>query len=278
MAVEGKQVTAEVDSLPIARGNHGQLVDIRAHNEAERAGLPHTYGKWMHINCVIDPRDDIFRFFAGHESASNPFREYLSDGWRTLSELMVILESVERPLLKAESVLEFASGFGRFTRHLVRAIPGRVTCSDVLPGSLEFLQQEFGVRTIPSSHEPNEFAAPEPFELVCVLSLFTHLPPSMWVPWLRALGRAVKPGGVLVFSVCNEQAGVDAGLAFDEEGTHFIRSSESPTLDAESYGTTYTTRDFVERKVRQAFGEIPIHYATKGFWGGQDGLAIAFAP
>ena len=49
--------------------------NIAAHNALERLKAPQAYGRWMHVNCVIDPRDDIFRFLANHEIAKNPIRE-----------------------------------------------------------------------------------------------------------------------------------------------------------------------------------------------------------
>lgn len=250
--------------------------NINAHNALERLKAPQAYSRWMRVNCLIDPRDDIFRFFANHEIAKNPIREYLSDGWRTLSELMVILEMLDKPLLKTESVLEFAAGFGRFTRHLVRVRPARVTCADVLPWSLDFLREQFGVKTILSTHSPESIVFPEKYELVFVLSMFTHLPPAIWQRWLRALASAVRPGGTLVFSVCNETAGRELGLVFDGDGTRFIASSESPSLDAEVYGTTFTTRRFVEEQVEQVFARSVSHYFPYAFWGGQDAVVIRF--
>lgn len=250
--------------------------NIAAHNALERLKAPQSYGRWMHVNCLIDPRDDIFRFFANHESAKNPIREYLSDGWRTLSELMVILEIIDRPLLKTQRMLEFASGFGRFTRHLVRTLPSRVTCADVLPGSMEFAQEQFGVNTLPSAHDPASLKFPVTFDLVFVLSLFTHLPPWTWQPWLRALGQGVSPGGVLLFSVHNEEAARELGVAFDENGTRFIASSESPSLDGEVYGTTFTTRSFVEAQVELVFGRPPSAYFPNAFWSGQDAVVVRF--
>ena len=250
--------------------------NITAHNALERLKAPQAYGRWMHVNCLIDPRDDIFRFFSNHEIAKNPIREYLSDGWRTLSELMVILETLDKPLLKTESVLEFAAGFGRFTRHLSRVMPDRVTCADVLPGTIDFLREQFHVRTILSTHNPATMAFPMQFDLVFVLSMFSHLPAFMWQPWMRALASAVKPGGLLVFSVCNEPAAREIGLDFDSDGTRFIGSSESPSLDAEVYGTMYTTRRFVEEQVELAFGRPASHYFPYAFWVGQDAVVMRF--
>jgi 2-polyprenyl-3-methyl-5-hydroxy-6-metoxy-1,4-benzoquinol methylase len=247
---------------------------LAAHNALERMQAPQRYSHWMRVNCVIDPRDDIFRFFANHDIAKNPVREYLSDGWRTLAELMLLLEAVDRPLLKTGNVLEFAAGFGRFTRHLVKVLPGRVTCSDVMPGSVEFLREQFGVKGVESSHDPEKLVLPEKYDLVFVLSMFTHLPTRMWAPWLRALRQSVKPGGLLVLSVHNEDVAREIGVTFDANGTHFIGSSESPSIDADIYGTTFTTRKFVENTVFGVFGARPLHYQPQAFWFGQDAVVV----
>lgn len=248
--------------------------NITAHNALERMQAPQRYSRWMQVNCVIDPRDDIFRFFANHEIAKNPIREYLADGWRTLSELMLLLEAVDRPLVKTQSVLEFAAGFGRFTRHLASVLPGRVSCTDVMPGSIEFLREQFGVKAIESSHDPDQLVVPSQYDLVFVLSMFTHLPVRMWTPWLRALQKAVKPGGLLVFTVHNEAFAREEGVVFDADGTHFIASSESPSIDARTYGTTFTTKRFVEDTVSAALNTRPLHYQPQAFWHGQDGVVV----
>ena len=248
--------------------------NLTAHNALERMLAMQRYSRWMRVNCVIDPRDDIFRFFANHELAKNPIREYLSDGWRTLSELMVLLEAVNQPLLQTGSVMEFAAGFGRFTRHLVKALPGRVACTEVMPGSVNFLREQFGVESFESSHNPAQINLPGQYELVFVLSMFTHLPTPMWTPWLLTLKRLVKPGGLLIFSVHNENVATEAGVIFDADGTHFIADSESSSLDVNTYGTTYTTRKFVEDNVRNVFGSEPLLYQPYTFWSGQDAVLI----
>lgn len=263
---EAAQLFAKVMSIDPA--------NLTAHNALERMQAPQRYGRWMQVNCVIDPRDDIFHFFANHEIAKNPVREYLSDGWRTMSELMLLLEAVNRPLLKTESMLEFAAGFGRFTRHLVKVLPGRVTCADVMPGSVDFLREQFGVESFESSHDPEKLALPASYDLTFVLSMFTHLPPRKWVPWLHALKRTVKTGGLLVFSVHNEAVANEIGVVFDVDGTHFITSSESPSIDGETYGTTFTTKNFVDDCVTSVFGGKPLRFQPQAFWHGQDGVVV----
>ena len=247
---------------------------LAEHNARERSASPERYGAWMRVNCVIDPRDDIFRFFYNHPLAANPVREYLADGWRTLSELMLLMEGLGRPLARTASVLEFAAGFGRFTRHLAPVLAGRLTCSDVHPGSIEFLRDEFGVRVFDSAGDPSKLAIPGRYELVFVLSLFTHLPPAAWRGWLSKLYAAVAPGGHLVVSVHSEEAARGQGVAFGADGTYFQPMSESTALARDVYGTTFTTRAFVEAEIERALGRRASHYGANAFWNGQDAVAV----
>lgn len=248
---------------------------LEAHNALERLGHPARFGHWMRINCTIHPDDDIFRFFARDGHSRNPVRDYLADGWRTLSELMVLLERLDRPLMKTGSMLEFASGFGRFTRHLAPLLPGRVTCADVLPGAMDFAREQFGVTTFESGFEPERLEFPDRYELVFVLSLFTHLPVADWRRWLKALASAVKPGGLLVLSFHSERVAEDYGVELGADGCFFAASSESPSLDPERYGTTLTTRAVVEREIRDALGFEPVLYQPLAFWVGQDAVIIS---
>ncbi len=248
--------------------------NLVAHNALERLGHSARFGHWMRINCQIHSDDDIFAFIARSPESSNPIRDYLADGWRTLSELMLLLEALDQPLIKTGQMLEFACGFGRFTRHLAPVLPGRLTCSDVLPGSVEFVAEQFGVQAFASSMRPEEVEFPRRYDLVFVLSLFTHLPVSAWKPWLIQLSKAVKPGGLLLLSFHNEQAAAEFGVEFDDSGIFFQASSESPSLDASQYGTTLTTREVIESEIQQAL-DVPITlYRERAFWVGQDAVAL----
>lgn len=248
---------------------------VAASNALERLADPRRFSAWMRVNCMIEPRDDLLDFIARGAHGQNPIRAYLADGWRTLSELMLLLERLERPLLSFDSVLEFACGYGRFTRHLAQALPGRVAAADILPGSVDFVRAQFGVEAFVSDPEPEQIRFPRPFELVFVLSLFTHLPVAQWGRWLNVLAGAVAPGGLLVFTVHSESLAAAHGVRFDANGVHFVPSSESPSLDPSRYGTTFTTRAVVERELRQALGTSPLVYAEDAFWVGQDALVVA---
>ncbi len=252
-------------------------VRLAAHNLIERHGLEGAFGAWMGLNCEIALADDIFGFFATHPSSLHPLRDYLADGWRTLSELLLLMEKVGQPLLGCDHVLEFASGHGRFTRHLVKALgPRRVTVSDVVPDAVRFSRAAFGVEGFVSATEPEAVRWPRQYALVFVLSLFSHLPAARWGRWLTALWQAVAPGGWLVFSTDGQEAARRAAVRLDAQGYHFTPASESTAIDPEDYGTTYTSEAFVRARIAACVSGLagPPAFAPTWFWHHQDAWAL----
>lgn len=260
----------------LQQATHHPATRLEAHNLIERHALNGSFRDMLGLNCEISHSDDIFRYFEGHPTSLNPLRDYLADGWRTLSELMLLLEAVDKPLLKTGSFLEFASGHGRFTRHLVKAIGApRVTISDVVGDAVEFATHTFGVAGFRSSPVPEEVEFPKQYDVVFVLSLFSHLPRSSWSRWLRALYGCVEPGGILVFSTHGIKAAKHDNVKLDEEGFFFAPSSESNALDAHEYGTTFTSEAFVVSQIERMMGpDVLIHKAPLQFWNHQDAYVL----
>lgn len=259
----------ELDAL---RRAHPANLALHDWIETERPTL--AFGRWMRVDCRIDPRDEIFRFFATHPSSLNPVRDYLADGWRSLAELLTLLDRCGRRLSTLTSLLEYASGYGRLTRHLAPLLRGRLWVADVMPGAADFAARCFGALPAPAATDPGALRFDRRFEVVFVLSLFTHLPPARWGDWLRALDAAVAPGGLLIFSVHSEGCDRPAGADFDAEGVCYQAGSESSHLDTSEYGTTYTTRAWVAAQVEAALGRPPRLQEGPWFWVGQDAVVV----
>lgn len=249
---------------------------LAAHNLREQHRLSGNFSDWTGVNAVISPDDDIFRFFVGHPTSRNPLRDYLADGWRTQSELQRVLDLADKSLFRCNSFLEFASGHGRFTRHLAQVLPqGSVTVSDVVPGSVEFLCHHFGVQGFASSTQPSALQVPGRYEVVFVLSLFSHLPDSTWAAWLAKLHSAVAPGGVLVFSTHGEKCAQASRVNWDANGYAFFPSSESHAIDGAEYGTTYTSADYVKRAIATVAPRANVFHLPATFWGNQDAFVVS---
>ncbi len=286
-ATDTANVIAEAQAL-IHRGEMEQagqlLVQARdvpatrlaAHNLIEAQFPLLSYGQWMGCPCEISEADDIYKFFAAHPSSLNPIRDYLADGWRTMSELVLLLEEVNHPLLRTQSVLEFASGHGRFTRHLVKALGAqRVVASDVVADSVEFARQAFGVEGFVSAAVPEDVQWQRQHDLVFVLSLFSHLPASTWSRWLRRIYDMVAPGGVLVFTTHGDEAVRKQNVTLDENGYFFTPSSESNAIDGQEYGTTFTSEAFVRARIAEHLpGARLLKLAPRQFWHHQDAYVV----
>ena len=249
---------------------------LAAYNLIETHGLLGAFSEWMGLDAHISPQDDVFGFFNGHGTWSSPMRDYLADGWRTLAELMLLLERSGRPLSSFAQVLEFASGHGRFTRHLVKAIGAeRLTVADVVPSAVQFSTAQFGVQGFLSTTQPQALAWPRQHDLIFVLSLFSHLPQATWLPWLARLWDMTAPGGLLVFTTHGEYAAQRAGITAASDGYHFHAESESHAIDAQEYGTTYTLPHFVQAQLG-ALSPAParVDHSPTWFWAHQDAFVL----
>ncbi len=147
-------------------------------------------------------------------------------------------------------LLDFASGYGRVTRFLVRDVPpGRVWVSDISAAAVEFQRRQYGVHGFVSAARPEELACGERFDCILVSSLFTHLPEATFLPWLRRLWELLAPGGVLAFSV-HDASVLPPGRQLPASGLLFDASSESGSLAGAEYGSTWVSEGFVREALR----------------------------
>lgn len=249
---------------------------LQAHSLIEKYGLDGCFSNIFGLDCSISDKDDIFGFFCGHPSSNNPLRDYLADGWRTLAELMTLLESVGKPLVGTQNFLEFASGHGRFTRHLAKALGSeRVTVSDVVADGVAFATSTFGVQGFVSVSKPEALQAPRQYDVVFVLSLFTHLPRATWNTWLKALYDLLEPGGVLVFTTHGAKATAYDRVVLDDEGFFFTPTSESHAIDFQEYGLTFTSEQFVREQIDAVMGlDKLLKFSPVHFWNHQDAFVL----
>ncbi len=171
-------------------------------------------------------------------------------------------------------VLDFASGYGRISRFLVRDLPqGSLWVSDIYADGVRFQQDRFGVKGVVSTMLPIDFSIEETFDAVLVTSLFTHLSEERFRGWLRVLFKLLKPGGVLVFSTHHPSL-LEPVPEIPESGLLFRENSESGTLDTSDYGSAWVTeafvRDALERAVMGTSSEASMLRLARGLCNYQD--------
>ncbi len=162
-----------------------------------RYTLPDT-DLFKRVNRTIDPRCEMYRF-AAQTSGEQEAQNYYFHSANYLAERLLAV--VEKAAIRAEdaALLDFAAGYGRFTRFFVHSFAS-VTTSDLDPEMMRFCGREFGTAGFASSTDPAVIAPTAAYDVVFCFSLFTHLPERLWRKWLAVLWGFVRPGGILVFS------------------------------------------------------------------------------
>jgi len=200
--------------------------------------------RWEELNRAIDARDDMLDFalkLSGYDR-DLALTSYFQNALEQL-QLVRHIAGWRGPIGR---MLDFASGYGRLTRLLVHeGVAKEVTVSDILEGGMEFQAEQFGVKTLLSTTRPEDFAARETYDLIFVVSLFTHLPAATFTRWLRRLAELLTPEGLLIFTVHDESLAPEPF----EGGIRFDSSSESRVLEGSDYGSTWVTESYVREQV-----------------------------
>ncbi len=233
----------------------------------------------------IHEEDDLLHYGLDVASAEPAFRYYraaqgyFAGGEWNAAEVESALAEVGCSLRDVASFLEFACGYGRLTRHFVNWIsPSRITVSDIDRQAVDFVTQEFGVRGFYSAPTPGELTDNGRYEVIVVVSLFSHLPIHNWGPWLRRMNEMVDPGGFLLFSTLGMHAwdvnvSEVAKEAFEAKAEGFLYREQNETrgrLSTDIYGMSYVSERFVERAVSEDFEGRLVKSCPRGLNGFQD--------
>jgi len=154
------------------------------------------------------------------------------------------------------TILDFASGYGRFARYLVKLFR-EVTVSDVEQEMLDFCRNEFGVQAFLSSTKDPTILEKrsERYDVVFCFSLFTHLNEVVWRAWFEKLFTLVADRGYLIISTHGYKLferlnTVPPGSADRQPEVLFLRTNETlGRLDPSMYGSLVVKDEFVRRAI-----------------------------
>ena len=166
----------------------------------------------------ISPRDGMF--------APDGYFHYVAVGRSALCCITSSLAAAEKSDI--ERILDFGCGHGRVLRVLRQAFPAaRITASDMDREGVDFCARTFGAIPVYSRTDPAEVKFEEPFDLIWVGSVFTHIDQSAWAGFLKVLASSLTSDGVLVLTTQGPQV------------AHWLRNGSGP---ARFYGLDEQTR------------------------------------
>lgn len=232
--------------------------------------------------ATVDANDDLLHYGLEAASAYPAFRYYhgvrmyLEGGEWNSHEVEKVLGDVGVSLADAGSFLEFASGYGRLTRHFVHTIsPSKITVSDIDPRAVDFVRETFGVGGFYSASTAEEVAHDGRYDVIVVVSLFSHLPEASWRPWLERLHRMLNADGVLLFSTHNFHDADPKDFETQAEGFLYRRQNETRgRLDVQQYGAAYVSDAYVKGAVAEHFAGRLLTFAPHALMGGQDAYVV----
>lgn len=221
------------------------------------------------FNCHIHAEDEMLLFllkaFSGDRDRA--LLSYLKSGQEVMTRVRQIIQWRFQGFDQVSSFLDFACGYGRFTRFLVQELaPEKIWVSDIYQQAVLFQQQEFKVNGFFSVANPEELDCNQQFDVILVASLLSHLPEVTFKLWLQKLISLLTPKGLLIFSVHDEKI-IPNGQTMPANGLLFIPESESQSLSPQQYGSTWVNEQFVRNAIASASSEeLSYHRLPKSLW------------
>jgi SAM-dependent methyltransferase len=233
----------------------------------EQAKFPEDFK----LNICEDDEMYLFALSNVKDDRDRALVRYYSLGRRILDTVKQVVDWHFGSFENVPSFLDFACGYGRFTRFLIQEMPPeKVWVSDIYANAVKFQTEYLGVSGIVSTGKPENYLIDRKFDCILANSFFSHMPERTFTSWLQNLYDLLTPNGILMFSVHDECLRA-VGAEMPERGILFSPMSESQSLDKEEYGTTYVSEKFVREIVdKVSAGKAFVHRIEKGICRFQD--------
>jgi len=196
-------------------------------------------------------------------------KHYFENGAANAQQVRELMASLG--LAKDARVMEFASGYGRVTRHLKDL--NFVAC-DIHPEAVSFCADVLGVPAIASASVPENWHPGEKYDFIFAISLWSHLPDGLFQRWLSSVCDALKPGGYLMFSTHGAHAASVvpqlAEVIKDGQEYGYLDGSDQKDLDPSIYGSTIVLPPYVIKAIYTATKARVVSFKPAGWWGLQD--------
>ncbi len=225
------------------------------------------------VNVIIHPEDGMYLYALKNTDGrkDEALLRYFSNGKRILDAVKQIVEWYFDGFENISSFLDFASGYGRFSRFLLQEIPtNKIWVSDIYPEAVEFQKQQFGVEGIVSTNYPEDYQINQKFDCIFTCSFFGHTPQKTFTGWLEKLYSSLTENGILIFST-HDLSLMTIETDVEAEEIYFISESESLFQKNEDSGVTYVGEKWVGKIIQKVTqGKAKWHRIKRGLCGHHD--------
>lgn len=134
-------------------------------------------------------------------AGSDQLEVFLELGRRGFTALQAALRRAGVNSHELGRVLDFGCGVGRVLRYWHQVPDVELYGSDIDANAIDWARENLRIaRFSTNTLEPRLDFPDGHFGLVYALSVFTHLPEELQLPWFRELLRVLRPGGLLYFT------------------------------------------------------------------------------
>lgn len=130
-------------------------------------------------------------------------QHFLASGSTSAESIRGALIRVDRPVERLSSVLDMGCGCGRVLRQWHDVHGPLIHGTDYNPAGVNWVQQHLPyVRAQVNGLAPPLAYEAQTFDLVYAISVLTHLPEVLQGQWMEEFRRILRPGGVLIVTLC----------------------------------------------------------------------------
>jgi SAM-dependent methyltransferase len=198
-------------------------------------------------------------------SSSPDAQNFIAIGKKCANDIQSAVRNAGYDLRKFERILDFGCGCGRTLVHLKDLAPdAQFDGTDIDEGAIKWCEQNlrFATFSIGNASPPTDYA-PDNFDFIYAISVFTHLDEDYQFRWLEELRRIATPGGVLLLTV-------DSSLVGDKNFV-FQRSYEDGLFPA-WYQNAFHSQKYVVENFGRYFEVMT--YLPKGMNEHQDVVVL----
>jgi SAM-dependent methyltransferase len=222
---------------------------------------------------------------------------FVDGGERVAGEVASVLADAGRPLQGFDAIWEFGCGSGRVLCRLPASSEARLAGSDVDEAAIAWLHGNYPAidARVNSALTPAPFED-DSFDLIYVISVFTHISELSQDAWLGEIARVLRPGGTALITVMEqdpferyragwrpgateEQIAEMRSMDLSERGIVFVpervtRWNRWRFAGVEStYGLTFHDGDYVRERWSRWFDVLDIASGAVNF--GQSAVVCA---